>query len=279
MVTTTTTITTPMRAFSDAERAVLNRVREAVRAVAPDATVVLYGSRARGDHGPDSDWDLLILLNGVVSEAYARAIADRLYAIAAFPDTLFSPLVWGRDAWEARQFRAGPFHANVERDGVLLEPGLPSFGAERRAARRARGEGEADVSAERDELVQLEIARASETLVEADAMASIGAWNTCVNRLYYACFYAASALLLRDGHTTAKHTGVRSLLNRAYVRAGVIEADLGDLYNRLFEQRTVADYDLRVRLHESDVRPLIPEARRFVATVAALLRSPAPPTT
>jgi predicted nucleotidyltransferase len=45
-------------ALSAADRDLLVRARDAVRAVEPNAVVILYGSRARGDAAPDSDWDL-----------------------------------------------------------------------------------------------------------------------------------------------------------------------------------------------------------------------------
>jgi uncharacterized protein (UPF0332 family) len=83
------------------------------------------------------------------------------------------------------------------------------------------------VSAERDILMRYRMERARETLVEADLMAQIGHWNSCVNRLYYACFYAVSALLLQHNLSAAKHAGVRSLFNRHFVRPGAIAAALG----------------------------------------------------
>lgn len=73
------------------------------------------------------------------------------------------------------------------------------------------------------------------------------------------------------------------MVNRYYVHTGVIETDLGDLYNRLFERRNTADYNLRVEFDEAEVRPLISEARRFVERVAAgsmplpAWRGPSPP--
>ena len=44
-------------ALNDKDRALLARVRATVPAVEPAAQVILYGSRARGDAAPDSDWD------------------------------------------------------------------------------------------------------------------------------------------------------------------------------------------------------------------------------
>ena len=63
------------------------------------------------------------------------------------------------------------------------------------------------------ESIRYRIRRAKDTLVEAQAMAPIGHWNACVNRLYHACFYAVTALLLQRNLLTSKHTQVRSLLN------------------------------------------------------------------
>ncbi len=42
---------------------VLNIIRTTVRRSEPDAEIILYGSRARGDAREDSDWDVIVLLN------------------------------------------------------------------------------------------------------------------------------------------------------------------------------------------------------------------------
>ncbi len=68
------------------------------------------------------------------------------------------------------------------------------------------------------ELVSYRLQRARETLADARILADAGRWNPCVNRLYYACFYAVSALLVQEGLSSSKHTGLRSLFNRHFVK-------------------------------------------------------------
>jgi predicted nucleotidyltransferase len=46
-----------------ADADLLQRCKKAIRAVVPDADVILYGSRARGDAKDDSDYDLLVLVD------------------------------------------------------------------------------------------------------------------------------------------------------------------------------------------------------------------------
>jgi len=92
------------------------------------------------------------------------------------------------------------------------------------------------------DLARYRLARAQETLEDARILARTGRWNACVNRLYYDCFYGVSALLVRDGLSSSKHAGVRSLFNRQYVKTGKIPKDLARIYNDLFERRQEGDY-------------------------------------
>ena len=122
-----------------------------------------------------------------------------------------------------------------------------------------------------DTLIHYRLGRAQESLDEARLLADAGRWTACVNRLYYSCFYAVSALLVRDGLASSRHTGVRSLLNRHYVRTGKVPRELARVYNDLFERRQEGDYVDFVRFQADQVRPWIPQTEAFIVHVKALL--------
>ena len=62
------------------------------------------------------------------------------------------------------------------------------------------------------DLVRYRLQRARQTLEDARILANASRWNPCVNRLYYACFYAVSALLLQDGLSFSSTPGCAASL-------------------------------------------------------------------
>jgi predicted nucleotidyltransferase len=98
----------------------LEQCKAAIRAVADDADVILYGSRARGDEGRYSDYDLLILVDGPADTALEKRILDKVYPLELETGAMFTLIVYNTHQWDSALYRAMPFHRNVERDGVLL---------------------------------------------------------------------------------------------------------------------------------------------------------------
>ncbi len=121
------------------------------------------------------------------------------------------------------------------------------------------------------ELVSYRLQRARETLADARILADAGRWNPCVNRLYYACFYAVSALLVQEGLSSSKHTGLRSLFNRHFVKTNKVPKEKARIFNDLFERRQEGDYMDFVSFEVSQVLPWLPEAEAFVEKIAVLV--------
>ena len=122
-----------------------------------------------------------------------------------------------------------------------------------------------------NDLVLYRMTRADESLEDARILAKAERWNACVNRLYYACFYAVSALLVMDGLSSSKHAGVRGLFNRQYVKTGKIPKDLARIYNDLFERRQEGDYIDFVSFGESQVLPWISKAEELLGYITKLI--------
>jgi hypothetical protein len=92
-----------------------------------------------------------------------------------------------------------------------------------------------------------------------------------MNRVYFACFYAASALFLAEGRHFVKHAGVRAAVHQDLVKPGRLAAELGRFYDEAFAARQSADYGQLVTFDEGTVRSSITTAERFVLAVRRLL--------
>ena len=84
-----------------------------------NSKAILFGSRARGDARPDSDWDVLILLD---KDRITQSDMDEVsYPVCEFgwgANMMVNPIMYTMRDWEAR--RGTPFYKNVMRDGIPL---------------------------------------------------------------------------------------------------------------------------------------------------------------
>lgn len=85
--------------------------------------------------------------------------------------------------------------------------------------------------------------RANVTLKESECLASNGMYSGAMNRLYYACYYAISALLLANNIQTSTHSGVKTMFGLKFVRTSKIDLKHGKFFSEIFDQRHSSDYD------------------------------------
>lgn len=100
--------------------ALVSRLRNLIKGVAPDAQAILYGSEARGDAKEGSDIDVLILVDkDRISPQEEDRITTPIYDLEIETGIIISPVVMTHKAWEAAK-RKTVFYYNVMKDGVLL---------------------------------------------------------------------------------------------------------------------------------------------------------------
>lgn len=123
---------------------------------------------------------------------------------------------------------------------------------------------------ERNDLINYRLSRAVETLDEAQYNANGGYFNTAVNRLYYAAYYAASALMLANGINATSHAGIKTMLSLHFVRTGLLDVDHGRTFLTLFENRQSGDYEDFVYCDLNLFNQLFPKTVAFIEAIKVL---------
>ena len=124
---------------------------------------------------------------------------------------------------------------------------------------------------EKLDLISYRIQKAKDTIKEVEILIENQLWTTSINRLYYACFYATSALLLKHDIKAESHGGTRRMLGLHFVKTGIISKDLGKFYSDIFDMRHTGDYDDFVDFTKEDVLDAIIPARELIEKIETLL--------
>jgi predicted nucleotidyltransferase len=92
-------------------------VRRLVEAYRP-AKIYLFGSKARGDAGPDSDYDILVVVPSSDKPSHHRA--REAYELLRGIRTAVDVTIWTRKAFDDRLHLRASFPSTVVREGKLL---------------------------------------------------------------------------------------------------------------------------------------------------------------
>lgn len=123
---------------------------------------------------------------------------------------------------------------------------------------------------DRIEIVRYRIDNAHRTLAEVETHIGNGFYNTAVNRMYYACYYAASAILVANHIATKSHDGVKQMFSMHLVKTGVLPERFGKFYSRLFDKRTKGDYNDLFDNSLDACEELYPLTQEFIVRVSQL---------
>jgi len=97
---------------------VLEMVKFAVHEVDKNATVILFGSRVRGDYHNESDWDLLILTEMPEGWETWMMIRKKIYRAELDTEEIFNTVVHNKYEWE--KYKLSPLYQFIKREGMKI---------------------------------------------------------------------------------------------------------------------------------------------------------------
>ena len=98
----------------------LDRIKLDISTKDPGAETYLFGSRARGDHRPDSDWDILILVDeDKVTMDIENKFRDDLYELELESGQIISIFIYPKEFWKSTLVYS-PLYKNVHQEGIQL---------------------------------------------------------------------------------------------------------------------------------------------------------------
>ena len=102
-------------------KVILNKIKLKVHQTDPEAEIILFGSRARGDFRQLSDWDILILLNSKeIPFKTETGLIDDIYDIELETGEVISPLIYSKSEWNSLH-KITPFFKVVEKEGIYVK--------------------------------------------------------------------------------------------------------------------------------------------------------------
>ncbi|SMD46205.1 Uncharacterized protein, contains HEPN domain, UPF0332 family [Aquiflexum balticum DSM 16537] len=123
-----------------------------------------------------------------------------------------------------------------------------------------------------EDYINYRMERALETIEEVQTHINNKYYNTAINRMYYACFYAIGALLLKDNIEVSSHQGVRQKFGEHFVKTGKIDKELARHFTELYDKRNKGDYNDFFDFDESTVKKLYPKSKNLVTQIGEILK-------
>lgn len=125
---------------------------------------------------------------------------------------------------------------------------------------------------ENDIISKRKIAKAKQVLNEINHHLQFGYFHTAINRIYYASFYAAQALLSKADAYPKSHKGVLNKFSLLYVKEGKFPPDLARFLPQIFNERQLADYADVEDYDKEAVEELFAIATVFIKHIETLLQ-------
>ncbi|MDD5675927.1 MAG: HEPN domain-containing protein [Chitinivibrionales bacterium] len=124
---------------------------------------------------------------------------------------------------------------------------------------------------QRSVLVGSWVGKSDSAFQDARLLFENGRLASCVNRLYYAVFYAASAVLAFRGQSYGKHSAVRSAVHRDFINSALLDKEQGRIYDILLSRREQSDYQPSVVFAVEEVGEYLDKASIMIGALKKII--------
>lgn len=125
----------------------------------------------------------------------------------------------------------------------------------------------------KNDLIKYRIERAKDTFDDAKILIEKEKWNSAINRLYYAAYYAVMALLLKSDLKPTTHSGAKSNFSEFFIKTDLIPKQFGKIYSQLFTWRQKRDYDDFFNFSEEKVIPYLKPPEDLIKLIESFLQN------
>lgn len=127
------------------------------------------------------------------------------------------------------------------------------------------------MSGSKEDLIKYRLFRAKDTLDDARILAEKQKWNSTINRLYYASYYAVMALLLDSDLNPTTHNGAKTNFSEHFIKTKRIDKEYGKIYSQLFTWRQKGDYDDMFDFSKDQVEPYFEQVSKLIEIIEGKL--------
>ena len=124
----------------------------------------------------------------------------------------------------------------------------------------------------KNDLINYRIAKAKDTYDDALILSEREKWNSTINRLYYATYYAVMAILLDSDLKPTTHNGAKSNFSEYFIKTGKIDSKYGKMYSQLFTWRQKGDYDDLFDFSRDKVIPYFEPVNDFISLIESITK-------
>jgi uncharacterized protein (UPF0332 family) len=121
------------------------------------------------------------------------------------------------------------------------------------------------------DLINMRVAQAEESLVEARLLAGRDMRLGAMDRVYFTMFYCACALLATREFGPDRNGNVAAKFHREFVATGLVPSEIGEQFKRATQLHNTVDLGAKAPPEAGRLQELVADAETFLTTTKLFL--------